>query len=373
MLLKRFTGSLLLLSLLVIVLGGCIAPAPAVETNAPVATEASAEATTEVSAETPTCEEGYRFFEHEWLGTEPQCIPINPQRVVFIPFASYLYPFGIKPIGAGYLERDARNVPVIADWILSDIAEVDYSVPNLEQVAAMQPDLIVHDSGRIDDYVEQLQQIAPVVLFGVDYSSPTLKEERMRFTAALFGQEEKGEELLAAYDARVAEFKSALEAELGDLSQFTVSMIRARDADTFDVYNRNRSQAIILDKVGFARPESIDYTHEEMAEIYGDAFNASGFIRISKERVDLADGDYLIVILSGNGDEGGSAAAFALAEEMKAEPIWNTLNAFQQDQVIFVRDNWLLADNIINAHAILDEFAAYFGVEIPTPNPFLAE
>jgi hypothetical protein len=34
------------------------------------------------------------------------------------------------------------------------------------------------------------------------------------------------------------------------LNEVKVSMMRARDEETFDVYPRNRSQAVILDRLG---------------------------------------------------------------------------------------------------------------------------
>lgn len=320
-----------------------------------------------VEATTAACDDGFRLFEHALLVGEPVCIPEEPQRLAHIPAASFFYPLDFKPVAASYLERDARYLPPsIADWVLTDIAEVDYGSPNLEQLAAFDLDLIMHDSSRVEDIAEQLNDIAPTLLFDADYGSPDLLRDRLFFNAEVLGREAAATEQLDIYDQRVAELRIALQESLGDISAIDVSMLRARDAQTFDLYPRNRPQAAILDTLGFGRPAAIDYDRTGIAEQYG----SDNFIRISKEQLELADGDVLIIILSPSGGEGGAPAESALAQRIQTDPLWNVLNVFEQDSVHFVSDAWLIADNLIVAHAILDGLADIFDVEISTPNPF---
>ena len=70
--------------------------------------------------EATECEEGFRYFDHEFLATDPTCIPENPERVAYLLYPSYIYPLGIKPVGSWGLDRDAANYPFIAAWILEN-------------------------------------------------------------------------------------------------------------------------------------------------------------------------------------------------------------------------------------------------------------
>lgn len=344
------------------------------EANTPTtdeeATEDIADTTTSenvAESTTTACDDGFRLFEHELLVGEPVCVPEDPQRVAHIPPASFFYALDFKPVASSFLERETRHLPeAIADWVLTDIEEVDYGAPNLEQLAALDLDLIIHDVSRVEEVTEQLNTIAPTALFVADYGSPDLLQDRLLFNAEVLGREAEATEQLEIYDQRVTELQMALQASLGDMAAIEVSMLRARDEQTFDLYPRNRPQAAILDTLGFGRPAAIDYDRAELAEQYG----TDNFLRISKEQLEFADGDVLIIILAPSSGEGGTAAEDALAESIQDDPLWNALNAFEQDNVYFVSYPWLLSDNIIFAHAVLDGLADIFDVEISTPNPF---
>ncbi|NOK63319.1 MAG: hypothetical protein GFH27_549361n46 [Chloroflexi bacterium AL-W] len=326
----------------------------------------NATAPEDVAEATISACDGLRLFEHELLVGEPVCVPEDPQRVVHIPPASFFYALDFKPVASSFLERETRHLPAaIADWVLTDIEEVDYGAPNLEQLAALDLDLIIHDVSRVEEVTEQLNTIAPTVLFAADYGSPDLLRDRLLFNAEVLGREAEATEPLEVYDQRVTELQTALQESLGDMSAIEVSMLRARDEQTFDLYPRNRPQAAILDTLGFGRPAAIDYDRAELAEQYG----TNNFLRISKEQLEFADGDVLIIILAPSSGEGGVPAEEALAESIQNDPLWNALNAFERDNVHFVSYPWLLSDNIIFAHAVLDGLADIFNVEISTPNP----
>lgn len=350
------------------------AESPDAETNtSPVdeeTTEDMADTTTPenvAEATTAACDDGLRLFEHELLVGEPVCIPEDPQRVAHIPPASFFYALDFKPVASSFLERETNHLPpAIADWVLTDIEEVDYGSPNLEQLTALDLDLIIHDVSRVEEVTEQLNTIAPTVLFAADYGSPDLLRDRFLFNAEVLGREAEATEQLEIYNQRVTELQTALQESLGDVSTIEVSMLRARDEQTFDLYPRNRPQAAILDTLGFGRPAAIDYDRAGIVEQYG----TDNFLRISKEQLEFADGDVLIIILSPSSGEGGAPAENALAESIQNDPLWNALNAFEQDNVHFVSYPWLLSDNIIFAHAVLDGLADIFDVEISTPNPF---
>ena len=57
--------------------------------------------------DTPVCEDGFRFFEHELLVTDPVCIPEEPQRIVTLEPYSFetLYALDIEQAGTVSLTK----------------------------------------------------------------------------------------------------------------------------------------------------------------------------------------------------------------------------------------------------------------------------
>src|SRR5262245_12194459 len=112
-------------------------------------------ATIQAQEKTPECGAGFHLFDHEILMNGPVCIPENPQRVAYLIYPSYLYSFGVKPIGSWGLERDATNFPMIADWITEGVADIGMP-PNLETLTALAPDLMIFPETRVTDVLEEL-------------------------------------------------------------------------------------------------------------------------------------------------------------------------------------------------------------------------
>ena len=146
--------------------------------------------------ETNACDDGFRLFDHELLATDPVCIPEHPQRVTYLLYPSFLYPFGINPVGSWGLERDAENYPFIADWIAD--GTIDHGMPpNIEVLVGLEPDLMIYDINRVTDVVDELPTIAPLVTYDVERSSSW--QQRHRFNGAVLAQEALAEAQIAEY------------------------------------------------------------------------------------------------------------------------------------------------------------------------------
>lgn len=155
----------LALMLIMLIFAACTAVAPVntATTSEPTgASETSAEETSaeETNSDELACEVGFRPFSDEFMVNEATCIPEDPQRIAYIIYPSYLYPFGVKPIAAWGLERDSSNFPALADWINNGVTAIEMP-PNLEHLATLQPDLLIFDASRVVDVAEQLAAIAP--------------------------------------------------------------------------------------------------------------------------------------------------------------------------------------------------------------------
>lgn len=346
-----------------------VAPAgesAAVET-AEVATEeiATDDATAAGADAEIECDAGFRYFDHELLATDPTCIPENPERVAYLIYPSYLYALGVQPIASWGLERDAENYPFIAEWLTENT--VDHGMPpNLEQLLALKPDLLLYDMRRVVDVVDELEQIAPLVTF--DVNNAFTWQERHRFNAAVFDKVELAEEQIAVYEQRVAELRVAIEESEGDISEITISLTRVRDGGVINLLGPWYPGVSVVQDVGFDLPDAVDLTIEEMEATHGNIYNAD----ISAELIPTVDGDILLVFGSPGGGQAESGESAWIMNEFLESPLWQTLEAIQSDSVYFKGDNWL-QPSILTAHLVIDELAEIFEVEIATPNPFHGE
>jgi len=141
-----------------------------------------------------------------------------PQRVVSVGYheQDWLYALGVAPIavrewygGFDYATwpwaQQAREA-VGAEPVVLPNAEI-----NIEQIASLQPDLIVATwSGITQEEYDLLSQIAPVVAQSGDYADYGMPfDEETRLIAAALGKSEQGEQLINDLDARFESIRAA--------------------------------------------------------------------------------------------------------------------------------------------------------------------
>ena len=298
------------------------------------------------------CPEGFRFFEHELLATEPGCVPKDPQRVAYLPYPSHMYPFDINLVASNSLEWDSGNYPFIEDWT-GTMADLGLP-PNLEVLVGLEPDLILSHFDEVAEVVDELTAIAP--LAAVDLVRSESWRNRHLFNGAALGRAELAEAQIRAYEERAAELQAALEAEGIDVGGTSVSigMLRA-NGDVF-LFGPWFTAVLVLREVGFKLLDAVDLTLEEMKETHGNIYIAS----FSQERIDSVDADILFI-------EGVTQEEI---DELKKDPLWATLEVMRSDSVYPVGGHWVQS-NLLTAHMVIDELSEMFGVRIGTPNPFL--
>jgi iron complex transport system substrate-binding protein len=155
---------------------------------------------------------GTRPFEHA-MGTTD--VPLRPQRIVSLhstAFTWQLANLGVDSVATVYSPTADPTVyirlvdPELADRLdAAGMVSVGESEPNIEAIAALEPDLIVGGAWQSDLY-EQLSTIAPTVLLADD-----LRHDRFfgveAALAELTGTTAELEAQHDAYDARVAELR----------------------------------------------------------------------------------------------------------------------------------------------------------------------
>ena len=239
-----------------------------------------------------------RTVEHAMGTTE---LRERPERVVVLDTGELdtTLSLGVVPVGAvttgasddflSYLAEDAAGVEPVGT-----VAE-----PDLEAIAALQPDLILSNRTRHEAIYEQLAQIAPTVFaerVGVVW------KENFLLDAEALGLEARAEASLDEYQAMA----TALGEELGDPSGTTVSALRFVEG-TVRAYTRESFIGTVIADIG------LDQLELPTGQV-------PTFAELAAEEVTRADADIVLYSSFGPADASGE-------DGVVAGPLWPRLGA----------------------------------------------
>lgn len=252
-------------------------------------------------------------------------VPVDPRRVVVLDTGELdsAVALGVTPVGAvrapvdsgllSYLEPELEGVELVGE-----IGE-----PDLERIAALEPDLILGSEVRVADLYDELSAIAPTVFsetVGVAW------KENLALHAEALGRQEQAQELLAEYERDAAALGDAVD------DATTVSVVRFLPGE-IRLYAQDNFIGTVLADAGIARPQA-----QDVAEFSVD---------VSPEQVDRAAGD--VVLVGTYGDPAETAGPAVLAG-----PLW--ARATDGAQVVEVDDDvFFLGTGIGAATRVLDE------------------
>jgi len=159
-------------------------------------------------------------------------IPAQPQKVMVLNFAlvGLVFNLGIPVAAATYEASDADGRPS-EFWADKAAAAgttmMRWSIDgfNLEEIAALEPDLIIAGglglpSGVATKGYDGLSRIAPTVI--VDRALPSWREQ-LGFLAEVFDAQEAAAEVVSAYEARITEVRDKITAPPGPVMALTFS------------------------------------------------------------------------------------------------------------------------------------------------------
>ncbi|MQA34264.1 ABC transporter substrate-binding protein [Modestobacter roseus] len=257
----------------------------------------------------------------------------TPERVVVLDTGELdtVLSLGVTPVGAVRTDASTELPGYLADAGADpdEIAEVGtIAEPNLEAIAALDPDLILSNTARHTDLYDQLQGIAPTVMGeGV---GETWKQNLPVYAEAL-GRPEEGEELLTEYEDRAAE----VGALFGEPAEVEVSIVRSVGTGSARLYGEGSFIGTVLADAGFARPE-LQRTDET-------------FVEVGPEEIGRADGDLLFYSAYGEGGEAELA-------DLTNGGLWQSMGAVQRGDAVPVDDDrWFLAIGPLGAGLVLDD------------------
>lgn len=261
----------------------------------------------------------------------------KPQRIVALDnsLVEAVVLLGRPLVGGISSYRNLKDFPpYLGDAVKDTVALGTVESPNLEQIAALQPDLIISATVRHDELYDELAKIAPTVF--VETTGPIWKQNITALGRAV-GEERRAREALRGYERRAREVGSAIKAKHGDL---TLSTVRFVDGPT-RLYRNDSFIGSILKDAGLSRPRSQDQP---------------GFDKeISEEQIQLADGDHIFVSTFEGGQD--------YERRFLANPLWKRLQAVRAGRVHEVRDEvWYTSVSVQGARFVLDDLARIFGV-----------
>jgi iron complex transport system substrate-binding protein len=296
---------------------------------------AAKEKTTEKPETEKPKEETSYTIEHAMGSTT---IKGTPERVVILTNegTEALLAMGVTPIGAVKSFTGDPWYDHIADQLKeTQVVGVESEV-NVEAIAALKPDLIIGNKMRQEKIYDQLNAIAPTVF------AETLRGDwKTNFTlySQALNKEEEGKKILADYDARIAELKEKFDDKLN----MKVSMVRFM-AGEVRIYHKDTFSGVILNDLGFARPESQNV--DDFAER-----------NVTKERIPAMEGDILFYFTYETGDGKGSE----LEKEWIADPLFKNLEVAKKGNVHKVDDViWNTAGGVLAANLMLDDMEQIF-------------
>ncbi|SFF31204.1 iron complex transport system substrate-binding protein [Paenibacillus algorifonticola] len=230
-------------------------------------------------------------------------VPLHPKRVVAGEYLGSLLALGVIPVGTSthhlsnpYLSEALKNVEDLGD-----------GNGNLEKIVAIEPDLIIMD----DMYTEmndQLSKIAPTVI--IPYASLKSVHEEVSYFGELLGKEQEATAWLADYDKRIAAAKEKVLEVIPADSTFSVLEWIGKDVSAVGS-NYGKGGQPIYNVFGFKPPAAV------AAEL-----SDPGWATLSNEVLPQYAGDYIVLTTDR-----------LSIDDLKADPIWGSLDAVKNDRV----------------------------------------
>ncbi len=256
----------------------------------------------------------------------------KPEKVVILTNegTEALLALGVTPVGAVKSWTGDPWYDHIKDKMEGVEVVGTESNVNIEKIASLNPDLIIGNKLRQEKIYDQLNEIAPTIF------SETLKgewQENFKVYAKALNKKEKGEELINQFDQSLQDFAD----KAGDKLNQKVSVVRFL-ADHARIYMKDSFSGVILEKIGFERPEPQDK----------DKFME----KATKERIPDMDGDIMFYFTYETGD----GAATKLEEEWTNDPLFQNLEVSKEDDVHKVSDAiWNTAGGILAAREMVND------------------
>jgi len=253
-----------------------------------------------------------RKYKHMFGETE---IPVKPERVVTLQYASQMMSVGLKPIGASshLLETD--------DPAFKDIEEIGSAEINYEKILALQPELIIAADVEQDVY-DKLSKIAPTVVV------PWMEHDvfgHVKEIGEILNRQAEAAAWQQQFDAKIQEAKEKIVGKIGQDKTVAIYRIDPKQIYVYGVRN-----------VGFTFYRALDLPRPDIVQKEIDKDPNLWALPVSLEVLPDYAADYVFVMLL-DGEEAKESF-----DEIKKSAIWKNIPAVKQNHVFNISmDTWL--------------------------------
>lgn len=236
----------------------------------------------------------------------------QPERIAVGHFAEmeYFFALDVPPVASPLAAEILQEFRVtIGDYAANaDVADLgDVVSPDLEKLLEVEPDLIIGTIGLHEDVYDQLNAIAPVVMF----ESAGEWDDRLREYAALIGKEDKAESYIAGLKEAMRDANRMLEPYRGE----TTALLRIAGPLQFGAMGTG--------------PYKFYYDAEEGLGLTAPEGYPETWQVVSLEGLAGMDPDHLVIF------EYASEYEARIAEFGK-NGVWNSLRAVKNGNVHFI-------------------------------------
>lgn len=256
----------------------------------------------------------------------------NNLRIVALYYSGTVMALGFNPVGANLTWWGG------SDYLKERETEtVDLGVsPTLEQIASLEPDLILlNDHDR--HHYEQLRKIAPSVFIPYDGHRPFYEEARM--LGRLLGNAGEAERFIARYERKAAAIRGRLADRGIRTDRLTAGIIRIEGNGTrFSVFGDNygRGGWSVYRGLRFQPPAKVRQIMDSGAQI------ALG-LPISRLPEYVTEADYLFVVNEGEG-----------IRQVSGQKVWKSLPSVARNRVFELSHRQISYIDPISIEAQLD-------------------
>ncbi|CAM4200796.1 ferrichrome ABC transporter substrate-binding protein [Bacillus manliponensis] len=256
-------------------------------------------------------------------------------------YSEDLLALGVQPVGMADIENYNK-------WVNTEVKPgkdvVDVGTrqqPNLEEISKLKPDLIITASFRAKEIKDELEQIAPTILFDPSTNNDNhLAEMTETFNqiAKAVGKEAEAEKVLKEMDKTFADAKAKIEkAELKDKNIAMSQAFTLKDVPTFRMLTDNSMAIQIAKELGLTNafkpgtnaPDGFEQSTVEVLQTVQDA----NFIPV------VADDDNIF------------------DNSLKGNAAWENLNFKKEDRVYKLKgDTWMFGGPL-SAQSLANQIA----------------
>ncbi|MDQ0207202.1 ABC transporter substrate-binding protein [Alkalicoccobacillus murimartini] len=259
-----------------------------------------------------------RTFEHTRGTAEIEGVP---EKVVVLEWG-YVEDFlalGINPVGVADIEGMSQWVDIGME-MPDGIEDIGMrNTPNLEMIAALEPDLIVGLESNVETSYDELKEIAPTLVYnpypaegeGTQYDRMI---ETFNEIATIMDKEEEAQEVLDGIDEMFEESKQKIEDAGKGGEEFVVAMAYSdQNAVTFRLHDDTSMAAPMVEKMGLVNG------------FQSNQFEQYGFTSADVEALPAIEDVNFFTIMQDSDD--------VIENQLKDNPIWNGLNFVQEDRI----------------------------------------